>query len=214
MTSIQQKKPAGHIEVICGPMFAGKSEALFGTLIKYHMADLKVQLFKSTRDSRYGTGDHTDAASHSGRLFPAKAVDSVTEIATAGIDVIGIDEGQFMGEELGRWSHHMASLGKIVIIACLNTNFMMDPFEHVMAVICCAEKVTKLSAVCCVCYQNAHYTRKLTDSKTEIEVGGNDMYIPTCRTHHSTPLDDIDAYFRRVDGLHSLNKSFDLSSSK
>ncbi len=205
------KKPdVGHLEVIHGPMFSGKSEELFRRLKRYHMAGRKVLLVKSTRDVRYGTEEHTHAASHSGLLFPASAVDRIDQVGTVGVDVIGVDEGQFMGEELTRWCTHVASnLGKIVIVSTLDTNFRMEPFENVMALLCVAESSTKLSSICCVCGADAYFTKRLTKSVAEFEVGGNDMYVPTCRAHHHHEAEVVaDEYISRVEHLTTkLNKS-------
>ena len=210
--SSQEEKKSGYIEVIHGPMFARKSSELFRRLRRHHMAGRNVTLIKSKKDNRYGTSD-TLSASHDGMLFPAQEVGEITQAATAGYDVIGVDEGQFMGPELTRWAHHMASdCGKIVIVACLDTNFMMDPWENVMALICVAEKNTKLAAICCVCGEDAYFSRKTKDSKGLIEVGGQELYVPTCRAHHSSQLGNTQEYMRRVDSLQVLNKSFDASS--
>jgi thymidine kinase len=215
-SSTENKKvKCGYVEVVHGPMFSGKSDFVFRELKKHYMAGRSVVLIKSNRDGRYGTGDHEFAASHSGSLFPAQAVEHINQVATTGIDVIGVDEGQFMGPELTRWCHHMATnCGKIIIVACLDTNFRMEPFENVMALMCTAEKNTKLSSICCVCGENAFFTKKLTDSTTEIEVGGSEMYVPTCRSHHSSPLEDTHEYLRRVEGLKKLNRSYDTTTQK
>lgn len=215
MTTVASVKACGRVEVIHGPMFSGKSDYLFRELKKHYMAGRNVILVKSIKDTRYGTEDHEHAASHSGSLFPAQAVTFIGEVGTAGVDVIGVDEGQFMGPELTRWCHHMATdLGKIIIVACLDTNFRMEPFENVMALICTAEKPTKLSSICCVCGEDAFFTKKLTDSTTEFEVGGSDMYVPTCRTHHSSPPEDTHEYLRRVEGLKKLNRSYDTTTQE
>jgi len=210
----KKKKLAGHLEIIHGPMYAGKTDELFRRLKRHHMARRNVLLIKSKLDDRYSTDD-SQSASHSGKLFPAQAVNEINEATTTGYDVIGVDEGQFMGPELTRWCHHMASnCGKIVIVACLDTNFRMDPWENVMALVCVAEVNVKLSAICCVCGKDAFFSRKITDSTKEVEVGGQDLYVPTCRTHHSTPLENTQEYLRRVDSLQKLNRSFDTSSTK
>lgn len=209
MSSEEKAKKAGRIEVICGPMFAGKSSELFRRLKRHHMAGRNVTLIKSSKDDRYGT-DETVSASHDGQLFPAQAVNEINQAGTAGYDVLGVDEGQFMGSELTRWAFHMATnRGRIVIIACLDTNFMMEPWEYVMALLCVAESVTKLSAICCVCGEDAHFTRKTKESKGLIEVGGQELYVPTCRACHSVPMDNTHEYMRRVDSLRKLNQSFD-----
>ncbi len=55
-----------------------------------------------------------------------------------------------------------------------------------------AEKVTKLSAVCVYCCNDASFTKRITESK-EIEViGGEEMYKPVCRSCFYNPIETND----------------------
>lgn len=198
---------SGRIEVIHGCMYAGKTTELFNRLKKHHMAGKKIALIKSKMDNRYGT-DGNHSATHSGQYFVAKAVSSIDEscVDVDCVDVIGVDEGQFMGNNLTQWATDLANRGKIVIIACLDTNFLMEPFDNVTALMCVAEVNVKLSAICSVCGEQAYFTRKTTDSRQLIEVGGNDLYVPTCRSHHADQSADISGYHERVDALKNLTE--------
>src|SRR5205085_11585331 len=89
----------GWLEVICGPMFSGKSEEMIRRLRPAEIAGQRVIIFKPRIDDRY---DVTDVVSHAGARMRAVAVDSVSELVgrSAGHDVRGIDEVQFFGDAI------------------------------------------------------------------------------------------------------------------
>ena len=46
-------KNSGWIEVICGPMFSGKTEELIRRLVRAQIAKQKVAIFKHSTDNRF-----------------------------------------------------------------------------------------------------------------------------------------------------------------
>lgn len=86
----------------------------------------------------------------------------------------------------------MANEGKTVIVAALDGTFQRKPFGEVLMLVPLAESVTKLNAVCMVCYKDAPFTRRL-GNETKIElIGGSDMYISVCRTCFNKNSETID----------------------
>ena len=83
----------------------------------------------------------------------------------------------------------MADLGKILIISALDGDFRRKPFGRILELVPKAEKVTKLSAVCCICFHDAGFTRRLSDEKEVTVIGGSDKYIAVCRSCFSSPLE-------------------------
>ena len=67
----------GWIEVICGPMFSGKSEELIKRIRRAQIARRLVQIFKHGSDARY---DATNIVSHSQQSIPGIAVTEVNDI--------------------------------------------------------------------------------------------------------------------------------------
>ena len=91
---------AGWIEVICGPMFSGKSEELIRRVTRSRIARLPVQAFKPALDVRFA---ESRVVSHSNMTFAATPVSGSDELLRAVEDatvVVGIDEGQFFDEGL------------------------------------------------------------------------------------------------------------------
>src|SRR5205809_2935205 len=171
----------GWIEVIVGPMFSGKSEELIRRLRRAEIARQRVQIFKPRIDERYGADE---IVSHSGLGIPSQSVSGALEIldnVEARTEVVGIDEAQFLGEEMVRVSMKLADLGKRVIVAGLDTDFLGRPFEPMPRLLAVAEEITKLLAICVRCGNPAVHTQRLFASEELIVVGASGMYEARCR---------------------------------
>ena len=171
----------GWIEVICGPMFSGKSEELIRRLRRAEIARQRVQIFKPVIDQRYADAE---IVSHSELRIAADTVSSVAEIV-AKVDprteVVGIDEAQFLGSELVLVCQQLADSGKRVIVAGLDTDFLGRPFEPIPQLLTVAEEITKLLAICMRCGNPAKHTQRLVASDELIVVGAHGMYEARCR---------------------------------
>ena len=171
----------GWIEVIVGPMFSGKSEELIRRLRRAEIARQRVQIFKPLVDQRYAA---TEIVSHSGLGIRSETVSSAAEVmqkVEPRTEVIGIDEAQFLGEGLVEVSKQLADMGKRVIVAALDTDFMGRPFEPIPCLLVVAEEITKLLAICVRCGNPAVHTQRVVASEDLIVVGGAGMYEARCR---------------------------------
>src|SRR5579862_8048299 len=91
---------AGWIEVICGPMFSGKSEELIRRLRRAMIARKRVEVFKPVIDNRYSADE---IVSHGDLRMNSQVVSNALEIMDRidlRAEVIGVDEANFMGSEL------------------------------------------------------------------------------------------------------------------
>jgi thymidine kinase len=171
----------GWIEVVCGPMFSGKSEELIRRLRRARIARKRVQVFKPTLDDRYSADE---IVSHSDQRMESETVSSVKEIL-AKLDlrtqVIGIDEANFFGVDLVGLTAQLADTGKQVIVAGLDTDFMGRPFPPLPELLCLAESITKTLAICMRCGNPAKHTQRLVESGDLIVVGAAGMYEARCR---------------------------------
>jgi len=171
----------GWIEVVCGPMFSGKSEELIRRLRRARIARKRVQVFKPTLDDRYSADE---IVSHSDQRMESEAVSSAPEIL-AKLDwrtqVIGIDEANFFGADLVGLTARLADTGKQVIVAGLDTDFMGRPFSPMPELLCLAESITKTLAICMRCGNPAKHTQRLVESDDLIVVGAAGMYEARCR---------------------------------
>ena len=172
---------SGHIEIIVGSMFSGKSEELIRRLRRAKIARRRVQVFKPRIDDRYAD----DAiASHSELRLDAINVDEPADIMRLLDDrteVVGIDEAQFFSPEIVDVCEKLANLGKRVVVAGLDQDYLGRPFEPVPSLMAIAEYVTKTLAVCVVCGQPANRSQRLVSNSQRVVVGASHQYEARCR---------------------------------
>ncbi len=171
----------GWIEVITGPMFSGKSEELIRRLRRAEIARQRVQIFKPRIENRYA---ENEIVSHSGLGIRSELVRTAAEVlerVEPRTEVVGIDEAQFLGAELPDVAQKLANLGKRVIIAGLDTDYLGRPFEPMPRLLAIAEEITKLLAICVRCGNPAVHTQRLVASNELIVVGAADKYEARCR---------------------------------
>ncbi len=188
MQVIQGK--TGWIEVICGPMFSGKSEEMIRRVRRAEIARQRVQLFKPALDDRF---DETDIVSHSQQRLPSTPVSSSSEIFALVEDkteVVGIDEVQFFDSGIMDVCDRLANLGKRVIVAGLDQDYRGRPFEPVPQLMAIAEYVTKQLAICVRCGNPAGHTQRLTENRDKIVVGAQGTYEARCRRCFEPPVEE------------------------
>ena len=203
MTAGSFQLNGGWIEVIAGVMFSGKSEELMRRVRRSLIAKKQVQVFKSHLDDRYkGT---MDVGSHDGRTIEAIPVDSAAQIAlriNPLANVVAVDEVQFLDPGIVALANSLASRGRRVILAGTDTDFRGEPFGPMPQLMCVAEVVDKLHAICVLCGAPATRNQRLINGKParydspQVMVGGAENYEARCRTCHTVPTADGGAQLR------------------
>lgn len=190
---------AGRLEVITGPMFAGKTEELLRRVERARIARKTVALFKPELDNRYAKDR---VVAHNGKslpchlLPPALDLSSFAELVPGAIlkeaEVLAFDEAHFFGAGFPKLCEALVHMGKRVIVAGLDLNFRGEPFGPMPMLLALADEVLKLSAVCTVCGNPATRSQRLVDGKPvtqgpEVLIGGLETYEPRCRAHFLAP---------------------------
>ena len=184
----------GWLEVICGPMFSGKSEEMIRRLRRAEIGRQRVVIFKPSIDDRYSAADVVSHAGIRMRAVPVRGVGELLERAR-GFDVVGIDEAQFFEPELVGAALALADGGARVIAAGLDQDFRRQPFGPMPELLAHAEFVDKLQAVCHRCGGGATTTQRLVDGRpapysgATIVVGANEQYEARCRGCHEPGVD-------------------------
>jgi thymidine kinase len=183
----------GRIEVICGSMFCGKTEELIRRVRRAVIARQTVQVFKPVLDNRYR---EDSVNSHAGQNYAAEVVTDSHEIGhlvRPDTTVVAIDEVQFFDIDIVQLIERLAQRGIRVICAGLDMDFRGEPFGAIPELMCRAEEVTKLHAICVVCGEPASRTQRLVNGKPAhfddpvIMVGAHEVYEARCREHHDVP---------------------------
>lgn len=178
----------GSLELICGPMFSGKSEELIRRLRRANIAKQKVAVFKPKLDTRRGVDI---VSSHNGTCIDAVPVDNIETIIAHVqehcIQVIGFDEVQFFPPDIITIICRLIEEGKRVITAGLDLDFRGIPFGPVPTLLAIADQVIKLQAICTECGHDAHHTQRLVNSQPArfddpiILLGAQESYQARCR---------------------------------
>ena len=170
--------------MICGSMFSGKTEELLRRYKRALIAKQKVLLVKPSLDVRFGS---KIVQTHDQNAEEAIPIDHSAEILTLmqEYDVCAVDEAQFLDEELVQVCSDLANSGKRIILAGLDMDAFGKPFGPIPQLMCIAEDVTKLQAVCVQCGLPAHFTKRLDSSQEQMMLGAKENYEPRCRSCYS-----------------------------
>jgi len=177
-------------------MFSGKSEELIRRLRRAEIAGQRALVVKPTLDDRYDVGH---VVSHAGARMRAVTADASRDIPrlAAGYDAVGIDEAQFFDAGIVDAVEALVARGARVVAAGLAQDFRGLPFGAMPTLLCVAEFVDKLEAVCHRCGGPATMTQRLVDGQPApfgsetIQVGALDSYEARCRACHSVGREEI-----------------------
>lgn len=170
----------GRIEVVCGSMFSGKTEELIRRMKRARIARQRVEIFKPSIDTRYS---EEDVVSHDRNAIRSTPVDSSASILllSSDIDVVGIDEAQFLDDGLPDVCNQLANRGVRVIVAGLDMDFRGVPFGPMPALCAIADEVTKVHAICVRCGSLAYLSHRLVKNDRRVMLGETGEYEPLCR---------------------------------
>lgn len=175
---------SGSIEVVCGPMFSGKTEELIRRVKRAQIGRQKVQIFKPAIDDRYHESNVVSHSSLEIEAIPVRDAHDVLRKIFDSTRVVAIDEVQFFSNDILRVVEKLARRGIRVICAGLDQDYMGRPFGPMPALLAIADKVDKVQAVCTVCGAAATKTFRKSQEQTEqVLVGETDIYEARCRAH-------------------------------
>jgi thymidine kinase len=156
-------KRIGFLEIIAGPMYCGKTEELIRQVKRARIGKKCVQVFKHKIDIRYGT--EAKVFSHGGHTFECELIEKPEEILhllNKKTEIVGIDEAQWFGSPLLAVVTALLKKNIHVIITALPLTYDRQPFTPIPELMALSDKVTKLSAVCNICGQDAVFHKRIT----------------------------------------------------
>ena len=179
------ERSTGHIEVIAGCMFSGKSEELIRRLRRAKIARQRVQVFKPSADTRSQGLESRDRWG-----FEATAVGDSEEMRANlhwGVEVVGVDEAQFFDPGLVSLVVELAGAGRRVIIAGLDMDFLGHAFGPIPELMAVADYVSKLHAICVRCGAPAMFSQRTAGGRDQVQVGDEESYEARCRRCFRNP---------------------------
>uniref|UniRef100_A0A6C0ELE2 thymidine kinase n=1 Tax=viral metagenome TaxID=1070528 RepID=A0A6C0ELE2_9ZZZZ len=175
------------IDLIIGPMYAGKTVELTRRLTIYNEMGMKVLYVNSKKDDRSSDDFSTHNEMLGKLIYQTMKVESLSEVPVDLYEVIGIDEAQLFSDLYRYVLNWVEKRDKIVIVSGLNGDFRRQPFGEIVDLVPCCESVTKLSPFCTICKSKhniiraANFTKRIVSDQTTILIGGKEAYIPVCR---------------------------------
>ena len=175
-------------------MFCGKSEELIRRLRRAEIAGLRALIVKPLIDDRYDVGH---VVSHGGAKMRAVTATMSTEVLrlARGYQAIGIDEVQFFDDGIVGAIGELVDRGARVVAAGLAQDFRGLPFGAMPELLCAADYIDKLEAVCHRCGGPATLTQRLLDgqpapfSGATVQIGALDSYEARCRACFEPGID-------------------------
>jgi thymidine kinase len=175
----------GRLEVICGPMFSGKTDELINRFEHALENGTSVVAIKPARDARH-LPDRI--VSHSEREIPAYSVGSVDDVYVLGdsSELVLIDEIQFFEPPLGAILKSLRYQGVDIVAAGLDRDFRRQEFETTAQLVRDASSVVRLTGTCSRCGGEASLTQRLVGGTPapldapRLLVGDGGLYAARC----------------------------------
>lgn len=174
----------GELVVNWGSMFSGKTEELLRSIRRSNIAGLRVKVIKPRIDDRYGRDSVVTHYGDSYECTEVGCLEDIKKMCWKDIDVVGIDEGQFFGEELMDMCRFLKYEGKKVIVSGLDMWSSGEPVVCMANVAAISNKVEKFNAVCVNTGKDAYISYSLGDKDEDVKVGGNESYIALCEEEY------------------------------
>lgn len=179
--------PRGKLEVIAGPMFAGKSSELLKRLLFLEHGGNRVLVLKPVIDDRYDANQivtHNQLKHQAVAVIDLELVKDNYNIKPYNFHTIFIDEVQFFDKKETLWFVE-EGLREGVNFVCsgLDQDSRGIPFDTTAGLLALADNVLKIKAFCSVCGAEAVKTQRLRNTGGRVAVGGAESYEPRCHIH-------------------------------
>lgn len=175
------------IEVICGPMFARKSEEERYRVERRVYARKHVWMLRPALDTRPEVSTHGGHVLKPGPYLKIEREvkgDTVPPHAPIRTALAVFTEAQFFGEDVIHWVKDHAERNIDVLVTCLDRDYKGQPFGAIKELLFIADKVVKLTAVCMKCGKDATRTQRLVSVTDQILVGEAETYESRCAACH------------------------------
>jgi len=182
----------GNLELIMGCMYSGKTTELIRLMNRYKSINHNILAINYKNDMRYGNDNKIYTHNNNGvealhiddlnALYETPEFQNQYETA----EIIFINEGQFFNNLYEFCVRAVDVDCKTVIVCGLDGDFRREPFGDMLRLVPLADKVTRLTALCKICDNGTPgiFTHRTINSSEQTLIGGDESYIPVCRTHY------------------------------
>ena len=181
-----------------GTMNSGKSFEILKVAHNYEEQGKRVLVMTSGVDDRYGVGKVTSRIGESREAIPIHTdTDIYNLVQTMGGDIycILIDEAQFLEKHHIKQLSNVVDLLNIPVMAYgLKNDFQNNLFEGSQNLLLYADKLVEIKTICWFCNKKSTMNLRVNEydepeyGGDQIQIGGNESYLPVCRRHYHYPL--------------------------
>ena len=174
-----QKNKFGQLEIICGPMFSGKTEELIRRINRIAYTKKNIKVFKPKIDNRYSE-DYI--VSHNNKKIKCIVINENQEVLNyiKNTHVFAFDEAQFLEDDFIEVCKNLILKDKRIIVAGLDKDSNAEPFGVMPNLLAHADYITKLNAICIKCGDIANYSYRKSLEKDQILVCESEKYEARC----------------------------------
>jgi thymidine kinase len=180
----------GTLEVICGPMFAGKTTMLMERIRQARVEGMAVGVFRPARDTR---SNPASIQTHAGVSLAATEIDAADEVLAGrhACVMAAIDEAHFFAQALLEPCLELRRRGSHVLVAGVDLDHRGRMFEPFVSLIPHADRVHRLQGTCARCGKPSTHTQRLVEEEGRILVGGDDLYEARCAACFKPPKERV-----------------------
>lgn len=176
-------------------MNAGKTTTLLQSSYNYQERGMRTLLFTPLIDTRYEIGTIT---SRIGLASDAIVFDNTFDFYSyvkkrikdpEPIKCVLVDEAQFLTkDQVFQLSNVADTLNIPVLTYGLRSDFLGEPFEGSRYLLAWAEELNEIKTIC-HCGRKATMNARVDEkgrmvrSGAQVQIGGNDLYVPLCHKH-------------------------------
>jgi thymidine kinase len=174
------------LDIILGPMFAGKTSRIFSIVSRYTALGMRVLVVKHANDVRYGNNE--EIVTHDGRRIPCRAVRDLFDIGLnqyLQYDLIVVDEAQFFQGLVPFVESIVDTHEKHLFLVGLDGDSNRRPFGEILQCIPLADRVERIAGLCRRCADGTPGVfswRHAGPNDRQVAVGGENWYEALCRS--------------------------------
>lgn len=175
-------------------MNAGKSTTLLQSAHNYKERGMRVLLLTPVIDTRSAANTISSRIGLEAEAIPFDTSANIEDLISSEhtkekISCVLIDEAQFLTpEQVEQLSNVTMRLGVPVLAYGLRSDFLGEPFPGSKYLLAWADELVEIKTIC-HCGKKATMNMRVDADGTpvlqgeQIDIGGNDKYIATCRAH-------------------------------
>jgi thymidine kinase len=189
----------GKLELIFGTMFSGKTSYMLSKIAFFADLGFKILYINIEFDDRSNDTFSTHNPFLNSKEYSKKnninknvrmiKTKTLSNVDFSNYDIVLIDEAHFF-VDLVETVKRMLNNKIYVIVGSLTGDFKGNKFGNASDLIPICDEIHRLHAYCATCAIDkkcriAIYSKRVSESKETVEIGGSEKYVPVCRTHYN-----------------------------